>query len=83
MDYQQSLQVLVSIYGSETKAGEAIGCKQPHFWSFVNENKPMSALLALRAEKVSKRAVSAVTLCPRLKGLVPEYKLREIKDNEV
>lgn len=83
MDYQESLQVLVSIYGSETKAAKAIGCSQTHFWSLVNEDTKMGAILALTAEKVSKRAVSAVVLCPRLKGLVPEYKLRKVKANEV
>lgn len=59
---------LVSHFGSQVKAAEALGVKQGTVSGWVSGKHGMSAVTALRAERVTQGEFKATDLCPELKG---------------
>lgn len=59
---------LVSHFGSQVKAAEALGVKQGTVSGWVSGKHGMSALTAIRAERVTGGVFKAEELCPDLEG---------------
>ncbi|CAN7518824.1 Cro/CI family transcriptional regulator [Pseudomonas sp. LjRoot71] len=59
---------LVSRFGSQVKAAEALGVKQGTVSGWVSGKHGMSAVTAIRAERVTKGEFKAEELCPDLEG---------------
>lgn len=59
---------LVSHFGNQVKAAEALGVKQGTVSGWVSGKHGMSAVTAIRAERVTQGAFKAEELCPDLEG---------------
>lgn len=67
--YQESYKRLVAHFGGQQKTAEALGCTQPSVWAWLQGKAHMSAVLALKAEKLTEGALSSSELCPALASL--------------
>lgn len=67
--HQVLYQELVSRFGGQVKTADALGCKQPSVWAWLDGKTHMSAPLALKAERLTNGEFKAVDLCPALAAL--------------
>ncbi len=67
--YQESYKRLVAHFGGQQKTAEALGCTQPSVWAWLQGKAHMSAVLALKAEKLTEGALASSELCPALASL--------------
>lgn len=67
--FQESYTQLVARFGGQQKTAEALGCTQPSVWAWLQGKAHMSAVLALKAERLTNGDISASKLCPGLASL--------------
>lgn len=60
-------QSLVDHFGGQENTANALKVSQPSVSGWVRQNKNMSELVAIRAEKATDGKFKAVDLCPSLK----------------
>ena len=61
---------LIEFYGTQERTAEAMGVSQASVSGWSSGRHGMSEIHALRAERLTDGAVSAVELCPRLREAV-------------
>lgn len=69
MTYQENYEQLVSRFGTQQQLADALGCKQPSVWKWLQGKSFMSADLAIKAQKLTNGEIKAVDLCPKLAEL--------------
>lgn len=67
--HQMLYQELVNHFGGQVKTAEALGCKQPSVWAWLDGKTHMSAPLALKAERITNGKFASSALCPALAAL--------------
>jgi len=67
--YQSTYNRLVAHFGGQQKTAVALGCTQPSVWAWLQGKVHMSAVLALKAEKLTDGKILASELCPALASL--------------
>ena len=63
------MQELVSHFGTQQAAADALGVSQCTVSQWVNKGHGMSAINAMRAERATEGAVRAEWLCPGLSAV--------------
>lgn len=63
---------LVSHFGTQTEAAEALGVDQTTISGWVRGKHGMSPGVALRAERITQGAFTAAELCPSVFGVPAE-----------
>lgn len=71
MKTKTAIKNLVSLFGNQTKTAEALRVKQPTVNGWLSGKHGMSAVVAIRAEKLTEGEFQAATLCPDLADLPP------------
>jgi len=71
MDTINAIKKLVDDLGGQVTAAAALGVKQPTVSNWINGKHGMSAIVALKAERLTGGTVQAVELCPELSDLTP------------
>lgn len=71
---QKTYKRLVAHFGGQQSTALALGCTQPSVWAWLQGKAFMSAVLALKAEKLTDSEFLASELCPAL---------AELESNEV
>jgi transcriptional repressor of cell division inhibition gene dicB len=69
MDTKTAIKKLVDDLGGQVTAAEALKVAQPTVSNWVNGKHGMSAIVAMRAERLTGGAVLASDLCPELNEL--------------
>ena len=66
---QNNYKRLVAHFGGQQNTATALGCTQPSVWAWLQGRAHMSAVLALKAERLTNGEVRAIDLCPALAEL--------------
>ncbi|NNP70830.1 MULTISPECIES: Cro/CI family transcriptional regulator [unclassified Acinetobacter] len=73
-------QSLVDHFGGQENTANALKVSQPSVSGWVRQNKNMSELVAIRAEKATDGKFKAVDLCPSLKEFqTPTVELQQCR----
>lgn len=64
--HQKTYEQLVAHFGGQQRTANALGCTQPSVWAWLQGNACMSAVLALKAERLTGGEFCASDLCPAL-----------------
>lgn len=67
--HQKTYEQLVAHFGGQQRTASALQCTQPSVWAWLQGNACMSAVLALKAERLTNGEFKAVELCPALAAL--------------
>lgn len=71
MDTTITIRKLVESLGGQVKAAAALGVKQPTVSNWINGNHGMSAIVAMRAERITGGEFHAASLCPEIEKVTP------------
>ena len=66
MELRARYGLLVKYFGSQQKTANAMGCSQPCVWKWLNGKSEMSAINAIKAERLTGGEIKASELCPDL-----------------
>jgi len=71
MDTIPVIKKLVDLLGGQARAAQALNVKQPTVSGWLSGKHGMSAIVAMKAERVTGGAIQAAELCPELNDLTP------------
>lgn len=67
--YIEKYKELSKLFKTQQEMAKAFGCSQPLVYKWLSGKQIMTAVFAIKAEKLTNGKIKAVDLCPKLKEL--------------